>query len=172
MGIAAVPPAARAAPSETWVPIRVRYYETPIQASVDQAVLEEAGIPTVLQDGEMIGMEWHLHRALGGTKIAVPSDRLSEAEELLGEAPEIPSAGEAEWLSEDEREATRAQTLGLLSLLLWPFAVYFWVVRGSFQRKFPQPSASAKRRIRRATWVASFSTLLLVVFGLMMTGVL
>ncbi len=164
MTISVVPPAARAADDARWVPVLTRYYETPIQASVDRAVLEEAGIPTVLQDGEAISMDWALHRALGGTKIAVPADRLAEAEELLGAAPEIPFVGEADWLSEDEQRATRMQLLGLISLMFFPLVAYFWLELAEFRKTYREPSATARQRVRRGTWLAVIAT----VFGFTM----
>ena len=53
-------------------------------AHVQRVALEAAGIPAVVQNEHMVGLQWTYSQALGGVRLLVPSDRVSEARELLG----------------------------------------------------------------------------------------
>lgn len=55
------------------------------KADLAQVLLDEAGIPAVVTDRELVSMDWLMGGAIGGVKVQVPEDRLTQAEAILAE---------------------------------------------------------------------------------------
>lgn len=77
--------------------VTIRSYSFPWEANVEQAVLEEEGIPTYLQDAETVSTQWLYSNAIGGVKLQVPESRVEEAREILSGVGEEGGAALGEW---------------------------------------------------------------------------
>jgi len=75
-------------------PVVVRRYRDMPEAFVARSVLEDAGIECLLQDDNVVRMDWLWSNAMGGIKLVVRQKDAEESEKLLSEAPG--DMGEAE----------------------------------------------------------------------------
>lgn len=64
-----------------------------------RSVLEDAGIECLLQDDNVVRMDWLRSNAMGGTKLVVRQKDAEESGKLLSEAPG--DAAEEEDISKD-----------------------------------------------------------------------
>ncbi len=64
---------------------QVATFSFPFEAHIAKASLDAAGIPSFIADEHTINMQWLYSNALGGIRLLVPTDHLSEARELLAQ---------------------------------------------------------------------------------------
>jgi hypothetical protein len=79
-------------------PIVIRRYRDMPEAFVARSVLEDAGIECVLQDDNVVAMDWFWSNAMGGIKLVVRQKDAEESEQLLSEIPG--DLGDAEDISD------------------------------------------------------------------------
>lgn len=79
-------------------PIVIRRYRDMPGAFVARSVLEDAGIECVLQDDNVVRMDWFWSNAMGGIKLVVRQKDAEESEQLLSEIPG--DLGDAEDISD------------------------------------------------------------------------
>lgn len=65
----------------------VRAFTSLPDAHVARSVLDSAGIPTRLADEHLVSADWLYSNAIGGVKVLVPKDRVSEALGVLDATP-------------------------------------------------------------------------------------
>lgn len=63
----------------------VAAFDTVYKADLAKAALEEAGIPAVVTDREIVSLDWLGAPAVGGVKVQVAEHHLDRAEELLND---------------------------------------------------------------------------------------
>ena len=61
----------------------VAAFREPHLAHLAKAKLESAGIPAVVTDEHMVGLQWLYSQAVGGVKVCVATDHLDRAHEVL-----------------------------------------------------------------------------------------
>ena len=67
-----------------WVDqVCVATFTHPTSAHVARARLEAAGIPAIVQDEHLSGMQWLYSQAIGGAKVCVPAAQSEEAARIL-----------------------------------------------------------------------------------------
>ena len=83
----------------------VAAFDVAYKADLAKAALEEAGIPAVVTDREIVAMDWLLAPAVGGVKVQVSEEHLDRAEDILNDK----FAGDLQPYSEgvSEEELTR-----------------------------------------------------------------
>ncbi|MEO2090923.1 MAG: DUF2007 domain-containing protein [Gemmataceae bacterium] len=83
----------------------VAAFDTVYKADLAKAALEEASIPAVVTDREVVSLDWLGAPAVGGVKVQVAEHHLDRAEDLLNEK----FAGDMHPFSEgvSEEELTR-----------------------------------------------------------------
>jgi len=83
----------------------VAAFDVAYKADLAMAALEEAGIPAVVTDREIVAMDWLLAPAVGGVKVQVSEEHLDRAEDILNDK----FAGDLQPYSEgvSEEELTR-----------------------------------------------------------------
>jgi hypothetical protein len=88
-------------PRKTGRFIVVRNFLNAHEAYVARGLLESAGIPTVVADDSVIGLNWLLSSAVGGVKVLVPEGYLAEAEDILAGGG-FPAEGAEAEMEDDE----------------------------------------------------------------------
>jgi len=68
-------------------PVILRRYRDMPEAFVARSVLEDSGIECVLQDDNVVRMDWLWSNAMGGIKLVVREKDAQEAERILRESP-------------------------------------------------------------------------------------
>jgi hypothetical protein len=63
--------------------VTLRSYRDPIDAELDKAGLDAAGIPSVVLDASLVGVNWLYSNALGGVKLKVDEADLDLAREIV-----------------------------------------------------------------------------------------
>jgi hypothetical protein len=63
----------------------VASFDAAYKADIVKAALEDAGIPAVVTDREIVAMDWLLTNAVQGVKVQVPDDRMGEAAAFIRE---------------------------------------------------------------------------------------
>jgi hypothetical protein len=118
--------------------VTVATFDSPVEAQLALAVLEQAGIRGILADDQLIAMDWALSNAVGGIKVQVlgvdaPAAvrALAEPREVSQEqAPSSEAIAATRSTEEDdppgarEAMAERAAKGAMLGLLLWPVQFY------------------------------------------------
>ena len=79
----------------------VASFREPFKAHLAQGRLEAEGIPAVVLDDHLVRLDWVLSQAIGGVKIQVHEENMSQAREIL-------AADCTEELSALERDQTEA----------------------------------------------------------------
>ena len=80
--------------------VTLRSYRDPIDAELAKVQLENAGIPAIVADQHLVGVQWLYSIAIGGVKVKVDASDLAGAREVLredrsGDLAEIPESGAA-----------------------------------------------------------------------------
>ena len=65
--------------------VTLRSYRDPIDAELAKLRLETAGIPVVVADQHLVGVQWLWSIAIGGVKVKVEESDLAQAREVLRE---------------------------------------------------------------------------------------
>lgn len=60
-----------------------RTVDTPVKAEIARLALDRAGIPAVIEDSEIVAMDWLLANAVGGIKVKVREADAARAAEVL-----------------------------------------------------------------------------------------
>src|SRR5215470_17805474 len=116
----------------------LRSYRDPIDAGLDQALLDAAGIPSVMLNENLVGIQWLYSNAIGGVKLQVDDSQLALARDVLDrdDSPALesvaenrlppvdgdicPSCGSSKVQRSRLRKNTAAISLGLgLPLIAW-----------------------------------------------------
>jgi hypothetical protein len=63
--------------------VTIATYDLPTKAAVERLALEEEGIPTFLDDDNLVAMDWLLSNAIGGVKLKVAAANAPRAMEIL-----------------------------------------------------------------------------------------
>ena len=61
----------------------VAAFDTPVKAEIARLALDRAGIPAVIEDSEIVAMDWLLANAVGGIKVKVRETDADRAAEVL-----------------------------------------------------------------------------------------
>ncbi|MFL5340114.1 MAG: putative signal transducing protein [Gemmataceae bacterium] len=160
--------------------VTVGTYSSPIDANLDRARLEDAGIGAVLADEEAAVMNWALTNAMGGIKLLVPGTDVEAATAILAapaepfdpaeamqafrepddlepetarvsEQPDVPESA----ASRREELADRALKAAVLGWLFLPAQLYaFWLLLRVFVSNEPLGP-----RARRRAWTAALFNL-------------
>ena len=64
--------------------VTVRRYSSPQEAHLARAKLESEGVPAVVQDENLIRMNWLYSNAIGGVKLQVAHSHIDTANRILG----------------------------------------------------------------------------------------
>ena len=64
--------------------ITVRRYSSPQEAHLARAKLESEGVPAVVQDENLVRMNWLYSNAIGGVKLQVAHSHVDAANQILG----------------------------------------------------------------------------------------
>jgi hypothetical protein len=80
----------------------VATFDLAAKAEVAKNVLDEAGIPAVLADAEIVAMDWLIANAVGGIKVQVREEDAERAAAVLDERLGAEAGLAAEGLDEDE----------------------------------------------------------------------
>jgi hypothetical protein len=67
--------------------IVIKTFDNPIQAHLEKNRLVDAGVPAMLSDEHLVGMNWALSNAVGGIRIHVAADHAAKAKEILDSDP-------------------------------------------------------------------------------------
>ena len=70
-------------------PVILRHYRDMPEAFIAKSVLENAGIECLLQDDNLVRMDWFWSNALGGIKLVVREKDVEEAEKILNDTSPI-----------------------------------------------------------------------------------
>ena len=108
--------------------ITIARYWLPMEAHIDRARLEAAGINAFVADEHTINMNWLHSNAMGGVRLMVPADRIEEAKEILAadhsdSLPPADQLGDAEEIPDDydldaRRPTRNERRAGFLTWLL------------------------------------------------------
>ncbi len=63
--------------------IRIKYYESPIEANRDKQILLENGIESFIANEQTIQSDWLLSQAIGGLQLQVFEEDVEKAKEIL-----------------------------------------------------------------------------------------
>jgi len=63
--------------------IRIKYYESPIEANRDKQILLENGIESFIANEQTIQSDWLLYQAIGGLQLQVFEEDVEKAKEIL-----------------------------------------------------------------------------------------
>lgn len=63
--------------------IRIKYYESPIEANRDKQILLENGIKSFIANEQTIQSDWLLSQAIGGLQLQVFEEDVEKAKEIL-----------------------------------------------------------------------------------------
>jgi hypothetical protein len=80
----------------------VATFDLAAKAEVAKNVLDDAGIPAVITDAEIVAMDWLISNAVGGIKVQVREEDAERAAEVLDERFGAEAGLAAEGLDEDE----------------------------------------------------------------------
>lgn len=100
--------------------VTVATFLWPTDAVVPQGILEHAGIPTFLKDEHTVQVHNLMAQAVGGVKLQVPRERVTEARQLLLEAGYLqagPPESSALWLELDAM-TKRLPLIGRIELFM------------------------------------------------------
>ncbi|MFO0848024.1 MAG: DUF2007 domain-containing protein [Gemmataceae bacterium] len=61
----------------------VAAFDIPVKAEIARLALDRAGIPAVIEDSEIVAMDWLLANAVGGIKVKVREADAARAAEVL-----------------------------------------------------------------------------------------
>lgn len=65
--------------------VTLRAHRDPVEAELDRAHLELAGIPALIVDEDLVAVQWDLSAAVGGVKLKVASEDFARADAFLRE---------------------------------------------------------------------------------------
>jgi hypothetical protein len=115
--------------------VTVATYDSPIEAQLGLASLEEAGIRAILADDQLVATYWAISNSIGGIKLQVMGADAPAAVRVLAERAEAARTAPSESFTatpEDEEEppneaeatAERAAKGAVLGIMLWPIQFY------------------------------------------------
>ncbi len=104
--------------------VTVRRYSSPQEAHLARAKLESEGIPAVIQDENLVRMNWLYSNAIGGVKLQVGNSQIEAANQILGAVDNAePNSGASDPCPECGADDTHLKIRGKrATFLTWLFA--------------------------------------------------
>ena len=142
--------------------VEVGRYPSVVEASIISNRLESEGISIFLADAETIGVNLHMHQALGGVKIFTPQREAEFAKQLIADWQE--DVNQIERPPEDPSQ--RILRVATVSVFMWPLSVYSLPLSLKHLQNWAQLSPEDRRKTTKAITLSScaFALLILVVF--------
>jgi hypothetical protein len=80
----------------------VAAFDTPVKAEIARLALDRAGIRSVIEDSEIVAMDWLLANAVGGIKVKVREADADRAAEVLADSLGADAGHASDRVDEDE----------------------------------------------------------------------
>lgn len=150
--------------------ITIKTFDNPIQAHLEKNRLVDAGIPAMLADENLVGMNWALSNAVGGIRLQVSEDDAAKAIAILDAEPEDSEPDDLEpkptAREENAERAFRGATFGLV---FPPLQFYvFWLLL----RVYVSDEELRGRHRSRALWAAAINIPVMLIMGTVLRSML
>jgi hypothetical protein len=171
--------------------VTLRSYRDPIEAELDKALLDAAGVPCVLRDEHLASIQWLYSNALGGVKLEVDDANLELAREVLkrdgaselasvpeGRLPSAdgdvcPACGSSDVRPSRVHRSSAAISLGIgLPLIAWSRrwicadCGHSWRPVASTPADEPRETLEAERSVHESRLYPAFRGLFVALLGL------